>query len=100
MFSGYTHQFCKRHNTDTDCHCLISGAIFDWGDRAAKSGFLFGIHRFNTNPDEAFQLAVYIDVIDVSDSFKLASSSKLLLYTSSINGIPNMGLGGESLSRG
>ena len=59
---------------------VISGAIFDWGDRAAKSGFLFGIHRFNTNPDEAFQLAVYIDVIDVSDSFKLASSSKLYVF--------------------
>ena len=59
---------------------LISGAIFDWGDRAAKSGFLFGIHRFNTNPKEAFQLAVYIDVIDVSDSFKLASSSKLNVF--------------------
>ena len=61
---------------------LFSGAIFDHEDKAAKTGFLYGITRFNTDREESFQLAVHLDVIDLADSFKLAESSKLHMYRS------------------
>lgn len=65
--------------------CIIVGAIFDWDEQAAKTGFLFAIANFNERQTEHFKLTALVDVIDVGNSFNLAASSKLVykitLYT-------------------
>ena len=54
----------------------FAGAIFDASDKATKTGFLFGIQRFNAKPEKTFELSALVDNISVADSFQLASSCK------------------------
>ena len=63
-------------NSITKLSRFFTGAIFDWEDKVAKTGFLFAISNFNKNENETFRLSAILDVIHIKDSFNLATSSK------------------------
>ena len=57
---------------------IFTGSIFDVEDREAKTGFLFGITRYNSIPKKTFELRGFVEEIDIVDSFQLASASRFL----------------------
>ena len=63
-------------------YTIFTGSIFDVEDREAKTGFLFGITRYNSIPKKTFELRGFVEEIDIVDSFQLASASRFLFYIS------------------
>lgn len=65
-----------RDNYNLSVLLSVTGAIFTSEDKLAKTAFRYALSTHNDIKTNPFALAAYIDEINVSDSFTLASTSK------------------------
>lgn len=55
----------------------LAGAIFDWNDVYAKTGFYYAMNKILRQKENQFNFSTIIEDVSINDSFQLVQKSKL-----------------------